>query len=248
MITALVAALDFLTGIAVPDTVYWLTGLIDGLAFLPLLTLFVVPIAGRISREKVGRLHYLQSVAPLEAVALVLTATGYEFAPIRKNAHGVEVARLRDGTQLGLDDDKTWYRLGNRRFAVTYVPDEKVLTFAVDSDDWEVDTLRYETDSGEVAEVPAMSGERAVLTKKRGGFQFYTPWPDGVDDGYLISLSRAINSLRGGGGVRLSEHTERMTRMQYGGGASISNKARVMGFIGVIFIGSVLGVLIFGVL
>lgn len=249
VITFILAALDLLTGVFIPGTVYWVTGLVDGLLFIPLLTLVVVPFAGRISREKIGRLHYLQSAAPMDGVVLVLTPTGYEFAPVRENQHGEEYAQLKVGGALELDDEQTWYRLGKRRFGVTYVPDEQVLEFAQDHDDYEVDRVRYESEEeGDTVEAPAIFGDIAVLTKERGDFQMYTPWPETPDDGFLISLSRAINSLRGGGGVRLSEHTERMTRMQYGGGASMSNKARVMGFIGVILIGSIVGVLIFGVL
>lgn len=246
MITFVLYALSTILNAPVPGSVYWLTGLIDGLLFLPLLTLVVVPLAGRIGREKIGRLHYLQSVFPLRAVAFVLTPFGYEFAPVRD-----EEVLLADGTSFELDEDQTWYRLGNREFCVTYVPDKRVLNdVSVDADDIELETVVVQDEEGNQHQAYAIFGERGVLKKIRAGFRGWTPIIDTDDppEGFIVSLSRTINSLRGGGGVRLSEHTERMTRMEHGGGSSLSNKARAYGFIGVILIASVFGTLIFGVL
>lgn len=253
MITFVLYALSYLLNEPIPGSVYWLTGLVDGLVFVPLFSLAAVPVAARVLREKMGRLHYLQSVYPMEAVVQILTPYGYEFAPVLEDRpddypHGY--ALLADGTRVGLDEDQTWYRLGKRRFGVTYVPDKRVLRDVyVDPEEIEVKTVVVETDDGEQQYVHAIVGDKAVLDKERGLFSGYTPvFGEDGPDGFLVSLSRAINSLRGGGGVRLSEFTERMTRMEHGGGSQMSNRARAIAFTGVILIGGVLGTVIFGVL
>lgn len=260
MITFVLYALSVILNEPIPGSVYWLTGLIDGLAFVPLLTLVVVPYAGRISREKMGRLHYLQSVFPMDAAAQVLTPWGYEFAPVRDDKPGEYpngYALLADGTELELGEDQTWYRLGNRRFGVTFQPDRRVLgDVHVDPSDIELEVVPVDSDDGQKQQYAhAVFGDKGVLRKTRGGFRGYTPFvqvaaADAAEatDGFIVSLSRAVNSLKGGGGVRLSEFTQRMTRMEHGGGAQMSNRARAVAFTSVILVGAVFGTVIFGVL
>lgn len=254
MITFVLYGLSVILNEPIPGSVYWLTGLVDGLAFLPLFTLVVVPMTARVLREKMGRLHYLQSVFPVDAVVQILTPWGYEFAPVlddRPDDYPHGYALLADGTKVELDEDQTWYRLGNRRFGVTFLPDRRVLDDVhVDRDDIDVEVLAVEDDDGEKQYAHAVYGDKGVLKKERAGFRGYTPFVgDRADpDGLIVSLSRAINSLRGGGGVRLSEFTERMTRMEHGGGSQMSNKARAVAFLGTIMIGSVIGVVVLGVL
>lgn len=246
MITFILYALSAISGTPVPGSVYWLTGLVDGVVFLPFLTLVVVPYAGRISREKVSRLHYLQSAFPMDAIVCVLTPWGYEFAPVRElaveNEEGEieewrDHAILADGTAVELDDDRTWFRLGNRRFGVTYLPDERVLGEThVDPDGVEFETVAVEDEQGQQQQAQAIFEDQGgVLSTVRGGFHGWTPYIDLEDmEGYLVSLSRAINSLREGGGVRLSERTERMARVEHGGAAALSNRGQIYAYLGVI--------------
>lgn len=254
MITFVLYALSVILNEAVPGTVYWLTGLVDGVLFIPLLSLVLVPLAGRVGREKIGRLHYLQAAFPMNGVVLVLTPWGYEFAALRtrvtEGGETDDYAQLADGSEVDFADDQTWYRLGNRKFSITYLPDPQVLNDVhVEPEGIDIETVIVEDDEGQEQQAWAIFGDRGVLKKVRGGFRGWTPFtdPDDPPEGFIVSLSRAINSLRGGGGVRLSEHTEKHTRMEYGGGTSLSNRARAAAFIGVIFIASVLGILIFGV-
>lgn len=244
MITFVLYALSAITGSAVPGTVYWLTGLVDGVVFLPFMTLVAVPYLGRISREKIGRLHYLQSVFPMEAVALVLTPWGYEFAPVVEttvDGESIEVARLADGTRLEIGDQQAWYRLGNRRFAITYLPDERVLGHrgaTAESMSFETVVVEDET-TGQREQREAIFDRGGILETVRGGFHGWTPHTDSeAITGILVSLSRTINGLRGGGGVRLSERTERMTRVEHGGKPGLSNRGQMWAYLGVIVVGS----------
>lgn len=253
MITFILYALSFISGTPVPGTVYWLTGLVDGVVFLPLMSLVMVPYLGRITREKIGRLHYLQAAFPMDAIVCVLTPWGYEFAPVRELAvedeTGVdewrEHAILADGTAVELDDERTWFRLGNRRFGVTYLPDERVLGEThVDADGLEFETVVVEDEQGQQQPAQAVFDHGGVLSTVRGGFHGWTPYVDLEDiEGYLVSLSRAINSLREGGGVRLSERTERMARVEHGGAAAMSNRGQIYAYLGVIALAAAFTVL-----
>jgi len=243
LITFVLYGLSTVLEASVPGTVYWLSSLIDGLLFLPLTSLGLAPIAGRITREKLSRLHLKQAVFPMDALGLVLTRWGYVLAPADREAGTVT---LSDGSTLQLDADQTWYRLAGRPFAITYQPTEGVLQDVL-AHDIDLANVTF-GEGGEQRTVDAVFDGWGVLKRARGGLHGWTPYHDGVEDGFLVSLSRAINSLRGGGGPRLSEHTERMTRVEKGGTAAISGSAQMYAYIGTILLGAVFGTLIFGVL
>lgn len=215
-----------------PWPIFIVTGLLDGLLFWPVVTLVGVPYMGRITREKVARLWYLLAVAPVEGILLLLVPNGYRFALIDRGA-----AYLGVDDYVSLDEtDCTWYKLGNRKFGIEWLRDEQVLgEYRVNEDEFDV-----------VAQTDG--GERAVLDTKRGGLRGYTKYADGVREGTLGSLTRAVNALRGGGGVRLSERTETHTLKNYGGATHMSNKIRLIGAMSAMGLGVVTGVLVFGVL
>lgn len=235
MITGLVFILSYISGAPIPWFIYLLTSLVDGLLFIPVLSFTIVPFV-RVAREKVGRLQYMQAVAPLKSVLLVLTPWGYEFAPARDVSDDPDdeqlVVQLANGTKFEPGDEQTWYRLGNRRFGVTFTPDARVMNDVLETDE-DIETVGESKD-----------GTYTILPQ-RGPFNMYTPYSEEPNEGFLVSIARAVNSLRGAGGVRLSEHTERKTRMEYGGGAQLSNTARAISYVGTIFIGALVGLTIF---
>lgn len=246
MITFVLAILSYLTGTPVPGSVYWLTGIIDGLVFVPLFSIVLAPVIARAVREKMGRLHYLQAVYSLPAVVLVLAPWGYEFAPGDPETDAIY---LSNGETLPYGEVQSWYRLGNRRFGITYHPEApRVERLRDDLDDVQLASMAV-TDGGEQRQVDATYDIGGVLKRQRGGTHGWTPYTDGPpEDGIVVSLSRAINSLKEAGGVGLSEHTERMTRIAEGGGSNLSNRARAIAYTGVILVSSMVGLLIFGVL
>lgn len=248
MITFILYAMSYITGYAIPGTVFWITGLIDGLLFPLLFSGIVVPkvLAARPIREMIARLNYLQAVAPLRGVVLVLTPWGYDLAPVEDG-----VAHLSSGLKLTLKpDEQTWYRLGNRRFGVTYIPSEEVLgELLVDPDEIDLEYIPTNQDEeGNVTEVsPVIKDGKGLLSTTRSNLHGYTPFPRGDVDGFIVSLSRAINSLRGGGSVRISEQTEQSTRMEKGGGANVSMNQRWLYMFLTLVMSAIIWVAIFGV-
>jgi len=221
MITFLLGAASWLLGLAPPLWVFVVAGLVDGLVFLPLLTYAFVPILGRIGREKVGRLYGLLMVQPVEAIALCQTGDGYQWA----DASG-GVARLPDGREYDLDDDRTeWYRLNKTPLAIIPLPEADVFeAVGGDPEDW---TLRATTD------------DVGLLDRQRGGQWGYTPFPDGTGEGIVVSLTKAINGLRGAAGAALSEQAEKEAK-ETGGDSGFSAKTRA----GLMLAAMVMGVVV----
>lgn len=227
MISILLFVIAYVMRISLPFYVFLVSGLIDGLALLPILSITIIPALGRFVRDKVGGLYHYLWTRSIDELAIVQTGHGYEWArPDGEELH------LNDGQTVAFDRERTsWYRWKRRKIALVTLPEESVLADRI-VDDEDIQTrARTGADEG-------------ILQRRRAGVFGWTPWPDGAD-GVIVSLSREINRLRGAADDALSERAEKVGKKESGGNQSLSNKQRLMGSLGAMVMGVVVGLAIF---
>lgn len=254
MITILLWALSYFTANPIPWPIFFLTSLIDGIALYPLLSIAIVPyiLPARPLRQGWGRINLLFAQWAAGCAGVMLTRDGYRYAVI----DGDTVYVGRDAT-YDLDDvETTWYRVGFKPFALMW--------------DKELETIRDRLADLDELEVKARVEDEpsiGVLDLKRGMQWLYTKHAHAVDageqpplqetaadggaeraTGWIVSLSRAVSSLRGGAGTQVSEQMERDTLKEEGGDQPLSMKVKLIGTVSSLFMGVMTGILIFGFL
>lgn len=228
MISALLFVVSYVLRISLPWYLFLATGLIDGMALLPLLSVTIIPGLGRFVRDKVGGLYHFLWTRSVDELAIVQTGAGYEWArPDGDTLH------LNNGQTVAFDRDNTnWYRWKRRKIAIVPLANESVYGERAVAPE-QIET-RMTTDDG-----------RGILTRRRSGVYGFTPWPDGEADGLIVSLSREINRLRGAADDSLSERAEKVGKKESGGDQSLSNKQRLIGSLGSMVMGVIVGLAIF---
>jgi len=228
MISILLFVVAYVLQISLPFYVFLASGLIDGLALLPILSITLIPALGRFVRDTVGGLYHFLWSRSVDELAIVQTGHGYEWA----RPDGDEL-HLNDGQTVPFDrEETTWYRWKRRKIALVPLPAESVFGD------------RLVGDGGVDVRCTTKGGE-GILKRKRGGVHGWTPWPNGDADGLMLSLSREINRLRGAADDSLSERAEKVGKKESGGNQSLSNKQRLLGSLGAMVLGVVVGLAIF---
>ena len=221
IVTFVVAAVAFITGYPVPWYYFAATGLLDGLAWMPIVQLVVVPILGPTVRTVMGRLAFLQGQVAGDGTVQVMTTDGYEFCPYDED----KGAYYLNGEWIDYDaEDAQWYRVGNRKFGLTYEDDPAVL--------------------GEFRDdVP--DGEGIVeLGRERNGTTLFGRAGLGKA---VASIGRIAQAFQDVADPKMSEEAEDKVLETDGGQGPMDMKYMVIGAMGSILMASIVGVLIFGV-
>lgn len=237
----------------IPLWVFFVTGAIDGVVWLPVVTMALAPYLGPL-RGALGRLNYLFAAVVAGFVVLVRREDGYEFAPYEDG-----LVHLGDGRKLPFDpEDSTLYRLGRRPFAVCWAKAEDLLDEYAVLDPVEVDAENDEHDIG-------------ALPEERAGIKAYTPEPevaqadqrdlasgdavaadggelaDGWPDRLLLDWIKPAMEVKGGATCESSEAAETKVMRDEGGDTDLSMRMRVYGSIISLLAGAIVGIIVLAV-
>lgn len=250
MITLILWAVSFVTH--VPFWAYLFTGIVDGLLFIPVSTYAMVPYLGSTVREKVGRLYAMQAAVIAGAHAFVQRADGYQPGIVDEDEGAIHLAR----ETIPLDVDRTtWYRLANRKLALPWARDGRLLREYAD-----------------IADVPlkAVGDGYGLLDRRRGGHWALTPYPeqanpdaytqlaeddanasagdalavgDGgrVADGHLVYSPHVAMPLKGSADTDQSEAAEEKGMRDHAGDRQMSQKMQIIAGLAAILMGSISG-------
>lgn len=237
MITFFLTIASALGVMPIPWYILGVAGLVDGVIFLPLFTMAFVQFGPAGLRTAMGRLHFLQGTATADGTVTVLDHDGYHHCAFDEERNVVYYDGV-EGGEFDYDPEKsTWYRLGKRKYGVTYVPNERLLKPWLDED-------------AELLEVDD-SRDVGILDRMRGGEWMVTHYPERLrsgGEGYLVSMSKAMSALHGGAGTKVADRTEQHTLKDEGGPGGFSDKQRAIVVTVVILSAAITGVLITGVL
>lgn len=222
VVTTFVAvAVAWILSYPVPWYAFAATGLIDGLMWLPITQLAVIPFLGPTVRTVFGRLAFLQGQVAADGTVQVMTTDGYEFCPYDED----QGQYYLDGEWQEYDQDEIqWYRVGNRKFGLTYEDDPEVLEEFKDTS-------------------PNGEGDVAQLNRTRNGHQLFG-WAN--TSNAVAGIGKIAQAFADVADPKMSEEAEDKV-LEDEGGTGMDTKYTVLGAMGSLLIASIVGILIFGV-